>query len=203
MQIKKPMLFQYSKITLPKRSVQFMQQISTELSQADVPNRNNRIYPTKVIKRQNDKFLRMIKQGRGFGELDHPESFEVNLTNVSHMFTNIWWQGKKVFGKFVILPTPKGQIFKTLLNNGCKIGFSSRGAGSLIQSYGDSPDVVDDDYDLVTYDAVSWPSSFNAWVFYQGTKRTVKRQATKSELPLLNGSENQKYIEDLYKILKG
>jgi hypothetical protein len=51
---------------------------------------------------------------------------------VSHLFTDLWWVNKKVFGKFVILPTPNGQIFKVLLNNGVKVGFSSRGAGSLI-----------------------------------------------------------------------
>ena len=82
------------------------------------------------------------------------------------MFTDLWWEGKKIFGKFIILPTPNGQIFKILLNNGVKIGFSSRGAGSLIERYGDSPDIVDEDYDLVTYDAVSWPSSQDAWVIY-------------------------------------
>lgn len=182
-----------------------MQQIPTQLSQADVQNRNDRIYPYRIMKRQNDKFFQMIKQGRGLGQLDHPQTFQVNLRNASHLFTDLWWQGKTVFGKFVVLPTPKGQILKTLLNNGVKLGFSSRGAGSVIQSYGGSPDVVDDDFDLVTYDAVSWPSSFNAWVLYDqnGSRKLMKKQSTYKQMPILTGKQNQKYIDQMYKLLKG
>lgn len=179
-----------------------MEQITTQLSQRDVPNRNDRIYRFKTLKRQNDKFYQLIKQGRGRGQLDHPQTFEVNLRRVSHLFTDLWWVDKKVFGKFVILPTTLGQQFKILLNNGVKIGFSSRGAGSLIQGYGQSSDIVEDDYDLVTYDAVSWPSSMNAWVIYQGNKRrVVKKQSTQNRMPLLIGKENQKYIDQMYNLL--
>ena len=121
------------------------------------------------------------------------------------MFTDLWWQGMTIYGKFVILPTPKGQILKILLNNGVKLGFSSRGAGSVIESpYGDRADVVDDDYDLVTYDAVSWPSSYNAWVIYEGTnRRLVKNQGSQTQMPVLNSKKNQKYIDQMYKLLKG
>ena len=179
-----------------------MEEITTQLSQADVPNRNDRIYRMKTLKRQNDKFFELIKQGRGRGQLDHPETFEVNLERVSHMFTDLWWVDKKVFGKFVILPTTLGQQFKILLNCGVKVGFSSRGAGSLIERYGNSPDIVDDDYDLVTYDAVSWPSSMNAWVIYQGNKRKImKKESVKNQMPLLMGKENQKYIDQMYELL--
>lgn len=208
-QVRKKLLTQFSKIKLPKKSVDFMQQVTALLTQADKPNRNDRIYPYDILKRQNDKFLKMIKQGRGRGQLDHPQTFQVNLSNVSHMFTDLWWQGKFVYGKFIILPTPKGQIFKTLLNNGVKIGFSSRGAGSTTQGYGQQPDIVQDDYDLVTYDAVSWPSSYNAWVIYQsnGNKKLVhtRNQSVVSKKPMLyvDVKQNQEYLQQMYKLIKG
>ena len=104
-----------------------------------------------------DKYNELIEQRRSMGELDHPESTVVNLKNVSHIINEYWWDGDQVMGKIEILPTPSGNILKELIKNGCTVGVSSRGMGSLEQR-GEIME-VQDDFELLCWDFVSTPSN--------------------------------------------
>ena len=132
--------------------------------QADIKNRNGRIYPMEVldeeVKNYNKKF---IKQNRAFGELGHPDGPTVNLERVSHMITSLKPDGKNFIGEAKIMDTPMGKIVKNLMDEGAKLGVSSRGMGSLKQRGG--ANVVSDDFYLATAaDIVADPSAPNAFV---------------------------------------
>ena len=132
--------------------------------QADIKNRNGRIYPMEVldeeVKNYNKKF---IEQNRAFGELGHPEGPTVNLERVSHMITSLKPDGKNFIGEAKIMDTPMGKIVKNLMDEGAKLGVSSRGMGSLKQKGG--ANVVSDDFYLATAaDIVADPSAPNAFV---------------------------------------
>ena len=132
--------------------------------QADIKNRNGRVYPMEVldeeVKNYNKKF---IKQNRAFGELGHPDGPTVNLERVSHMITSLKPDGKNFIGEAKIMDTPMGKIVKNLMDEGAKLGVSSRGMGSLRQKGG--ANVVSDDFYLATAaDIVADPSAPNAFV---------------------------------------
>ena len=132
--------------------------------QADIKNRNGRIYPMEVldeeVKNYNKKF---IQQNRAFGELGHPDGPTVNLERVSHMITSLKPDGKNFIGEAKIMDTPMGKIVKNLMDEGAKLGVSSRGMGSLRQKGG--ANVVSDDFYLATAaDIVADPSAPNAFV---------------------------------------
>ena len=132
--------------------------------QADIKNRNGRIYPMEVldeeVKNYNKKF---VEQNRAFGELGHPEGPTVNLERVSHMITSLKPDGKNFIGEAKIMDTPMVKIVKNLMDEGAKLGVSSRGMGSLKQKGG--ANVVSDDFYLATAaDIVADPSAPNAFV---------------------------------------
>ena len=132
--------------------------------QADIKNRNGRLYPMEVldeeVKKYNEKF---IQQNRAFGELGHPDGPTVNLERVSHMITSLKPDGKNFIGEAKIMDTPMGKIVKNLMDEGAKLGVSSRGMGSLGQKGG--ANVVSDDFYLATAaDIVADPSAPNAFV---------------------------------------
>ena len=132
--------------------------------QADVKNRNGRIYPLDVLQKEVAKYNKnFIQQKRAFGELGHPEGPTVNLERVSHMITSLAPDGKNFFGEAKILETPMGKIVKNLMDEGAKLGVSSRGMGSLNQKNG--ANYVRDDFYLATAaDIVADPSAPNAFV---------------------------------------
>ena len=132
--------------------------------QADVKNRNGRIYPLDVLQKEVAKYNKnFIQQKRAFGELGHPEGPTVNLERVSHMITSLAPDGKNFFGEAKILETPMGRIVKNLMDEGAKLGVSSRGMGSLDQKKG--ANYVRDDFYLATAaDIVADPSAPNAFV---------------------------------------
>ena len=132
--------------------------------QADVKNRNGRIYPLDVLQKEVAKYNKnFIQQKRAFGELGHPEGPTVNLERVSHMITSLAPDGKNFFGEAKILETPMGKIVKNLMDEGAKLGVSSRGMGSLDQKKG--ANYVRDDFYLATAaDIVADPSAPNAFV---------------------------------------
>lgn len=132
------------------------------LATADTKNGNGRYYPEKIWRREIDKYMDSVKNRRATGELDHPESTVINLKNVSHLITEIWWDGKKVMGKIEILPTPSGNILKSLIENNVTIGVSSRGMGS-VQQMGETLE-VQDDFELLCWDFVSTPSNPGSWM---------------------------------------
>ena len=132
--------------------------------QADIKNKNGRIYPMEIlqkeVKRYNKEF---INEKRAYGELGHPEGPTVNLERASHMITALYPDGKNYIGEAKILSTPMGEIVKSLMDEGAKLGVSSRGMGSLEQK--DGANYVRDDFYLATAaDIVSDPSAPSAFV---------------------------------------
>jgi hypothetical protein len=131
--------------------------------QSESKNRNGRIYPKKIMENAVSKYVdTQVSQNRAVGELNHPEGPTVNLDKVSHLITDLRWEGNDVVGKAQILDTPMGQIVKGLLEGGVNLGVSTRGMGSLEQR-GDAM-YVKDDFTLSTVDIVQDPSAPNAFV---------------------------------------
>ena len=132
--------------------------------QADIKNRNGRVYPYEVLEKEVQKYNKnFINEKRAYGELGHPDGPTVNLERVSHMITKLYPDGKNFMGEAKILGTPMGNIVKNLMDEGAKLGVSSRGMGSLKQKGG--ANVVSDDFYLATAaDIVADPSAPNAFV---------------------------------------
>ena len=95
------------------------------MQQCGVKNGNGRVYPEDVLKREIEVYKKLVREKRALGELDHPDDSVINLKNVSHIVTDIWWEGKDVMGKIKVLTTPSGRILKDLINDGIKLGISS------------------------------------------------------------------------------
>ena len=132
--------------------------------QADIKNRNGRIYPMEILQKEVTRYnKKFINEKRAYGELGHPEGPTVNLERVSHMVTELYPDGKNFIGEAKIMETPMGKIVKSLMNEGGKLGVSSRGMGSLDQKNG--ANYVRDDFYLATAaDIVADPSAPNAFV---------------------------------------
>ena len=132
--------------------------------QADVKNRNGRVYPMEVLNKEVKRYNKeYINEKRAFGELGHPDGPTVNLERASHMITKLYPDGKNFIGEAKIMSTPMGEIVKTLMDEGAKLGVSSRGMGSLDQKNG--ANYVRDDFYLATAaDIVADPSAPNAFV---------------------------------------
>lgn len=133
--------------------------------QAEKNNRNNRRYPSHVMKKEVDRYNKeYVKQNRAFGELGHPSGPTINLERVSHLIKELRMEGTDVYGKAKIMDTPYGNIVKNLLGEGAKFGVSSRAMGSLKQDK-DGIQVVQDDFYLSTAaDIVADPSAPDAFV---------------------------------------
>ena len=132
--------------------------------QADIKNRNGRIYPQEVLEKEVRRYNKdQINNNRAYGELGHPEGPTINLERASHMITKLYPDGKNFIGEAKILSTPMGKIVENLLDDGAKLGVSSRGMGSLNQKNG--ANYVRDDFYLATAaDIVADPSAPNAFV---------------------------------------
>ena len=132
--------------------------------QADIKNRNGRVYPMEVLNKEVRRYNKeYINEKRAFGELGHPDGPTVNLERASHMITRLYPDGKNFIGEAKIKSTPMGEIVKTLMDEGAKLGVSSRGMGSLDQKNG--ANYVRKDFYLATAaDIVADPSAPNAFV---------------------------------------
>ena len=132
--------------------------------QADIKNRNGRVYPMEVLEKEVGRYnKKFINEKRAYGELGHPDGPTVNLERVSHMVTELYPDGKNFIGEAKIMETPMGKIVKNIMDEGGKLGVSSRGMGSLDQKNG--ANYVRDDFYLATAaDIVADPSAPNAFV---------------------------------------
>jgi len=143
------------------------------LQKYDTPNKNGRIYPENILKRENEKYQTLIKKGSALNELNHPTSSLIDLDRVSHSILETWWDGKILMGKIKLFTSPawkkmgivstKGDQAAMLLMNGATLGISSRGVGSLKNIKGQN--IVQEDFELVCFDLVSSPSTPGAYVF--------------------------------------
>jgi hypothetical protein len=142
------------------------------LQKANTKNHNGRIYPREVLFREVKKYSVIVKERRALGELDHPDSPIVELKNVSHLITDIYLNEDEVRGTLEILNTPAGRILRDVIQQGVKIGISSRGIGSLQQEAGSN--IVQDDFELIAFDAVSSPSTPGAYLV-EGLNKNIDR----------------------------
>ena len=117
---------------------------------AETKNANGRVYDKSILEREVEKFVQeKVKTKSAWGELGHPDASDINLDNIAMLIESLEWKGNDVYGKAKILDTPKGQILRTLVKEG-NIGVSTRGLGTVNES-----GRVNDDYNLITIDAVS------------------------------------------------
>ena len=126
--------------------------------QGNVKNQNQRVYPLNEINKAVVQINERIKNGETvLGELDHPEELSINLDRVSHIIQDMWMEGADGHGKLKIIPTPTGNIVRTLLEAGAKLGVSSRGSGNV------GNDGKVSEFEIVTVDIVAQPSAPNAY----------------------------------------
>ena len=164
--------------------------------QGGIKNANQRVYPVneigKAVKTLNDQI------GSGYsvlGEVDHPDDLKINLDRVSHMIENMWMDGPNGYGKLKILPTPMGQLVKTMLESGVKLGVSSRGSGN-INEYG-SGEVSD--FEIITVDVVAQPSAPGAYPtpIYEHLMNTKGGNMAKGlAAEVRNDKKAQRYLKD-------
>ncbi len=134
--------------------------------QGGVKNANERVYPVNEIERAVKTLNEQLVTGHSvLGEVDHPDDLKINLDRVSHMITEMWMDGPNGFGKLKILPTPMGNLVRTMLESGVKLGVSSRGSGNVNETNGHVSD-----FEIVTVDVVAQPSAPNAYpkAIYEG-----------------------------------
>jgi hypothetical protein len=134
--------------------------------QGGVENANKRVYPVSEITNAVTTINEQIKEGNSvLGEVDHPDDLKINLDRVSHMIESMWMDGPNGYGKLKILETPMGQLVKTMIQGGVKLGVSSRGSGNVNESTGHVAD-----FEIVTVDVVAQPSAPNAYpvAIYEG-----------------------------------
>ena len=134
--------------------------------QGGVENANKRVYPVSEITNAVTTINEQIKEGNSvLGEVDHPDDLKINLDRVSHMIESMWMDGPNGYGKLKILETPMGQLVKTMIQGGVKLGVSSRGSGNVNESTGKVAD-----FEIVTVDVVAQPSAPNAYpvAIYEG-----------------------------------
>ncbi len=153
--------------------------LSGIMQKADTQNGNGRVYPSRVLMREVENYKKLVKERRALGELDHPDDSVINLRNASHMVTDVWFEGKDVMGKVQVLNTPSGNILRSLVDSGVKLGISSRGMGSVSESQGAT--VVEDDFQLICFDFVSEPSTPNAFMMKEAKEFGVSNVFTKAD----------------------
>ena len=165
-----------------------------------VENRNERVYPEAILKREAENYLKLIKEKRALGEADHPESSIVAVSRISHNVVDLWWEGNVLMGKLEIIMSPgfvnqgiiscEGDRVANYLRKGLKIGVSSRGVGSLEKEGGKN--VVQDDYELICWDIVTSPSTPGSWIYSEEPSREqqMSESKTKKDTELLKDNLN-------------
>jgi hypothetical protein len=159
------------------------------LQKYGVPNRNGRVYPERILKREVEKYKKAINKGLSISELNHPESSLIDLERVSHLITDVWWDGNVLMGKIKLLTTPgfhergivssPGDVAANLMRQGVTMGVSSRGIGSLAKK--GEQNEVQDDYELICFDLVSSPSTPGAYLFLNKEDRNEYEENLEEE----------------------
>jgi hypothetical protein len=171
--------------------------------QGGVKNANQRIYPVSEIGNAVKTLKDQIDGGYSvLGEVDHPDDLKVNLDRVSHMITDMWMDGPNGFGKMKILPTPMGNLVKTMLQSGVKLGVSSRGAGEVNESTGEV-----NGFEIITVDVVAQPSAPGAYPtpIYEHLMNTKGGySAIRAAHEVSKDAKAQKYLkEQMLRVIKG
>ena len=171
--------------------------------QGGIRNANQRVYPVDEIERAVKTLNDQIQNGYSvLGEVDHPDDLKVNLDRVSHMITNMWMEGPNGYGKFKILPTPMGNLIRTMLEAGVKLGVSSRGSGNVDDMSGKVSD-----FEIITVDIVAQPSAPGAYptpVYEHLMNARGGYKAFQVAKEVKEDPKAQKYLkESLLSIIKG
>ena len=172
--------------------------------QGGIKNANQRTYPVQEIAKATKTLNDQITSGYSvLGEVDHPDDLKINLDRVSHMITEMWMDGPNGYGKMKILPTPMGQLVKTMLESGVKLGVSSRGSGNMSE-YGNGEV---SDFEIITVDVVAQPSAPGAYPtpIYEHLMNTRGgNRAMGMAAEVRNDKKAQKYLKDAIKnVIKG
>lgn len=138
-------------------------------------NKNRRLYTERALRSNVDRLMELVEGRKLYGELDHPTDSVIHLRNASHLVTKLWWEGNVLMGEGEILDTPSGVVLAKCMAAGGGIGISSRGVGNG-DTRGDGVLVIDEQYKLITFDAVADPSTFKAFQ-QQYTGRQQEAQA--------------------------
>jgi hypothetical protein len=157
-----------------------------KFQEADAVNKNKRTYPFDVLNTNVKGLQEAIKSGGLIGELDHPTDSIVHFANASHKITKLWWEGKTLMGEGVILNTPHGKILKALINDGVRVGISSRGVGNGKVNE-DGILVIGESYKLITFDAVADPSTSQAF-----QEKVVSKESVSHTTPVEENSVTTK-----------
>lgn len=178
------------------------------LQKYDTPNRNGRFYPEKILKREAERYKKLIQKGLSTSELNHPESSLIDLDRVSHIITDIWWDKNILMGKLKLLTSPgfhergvvscKGDIAANLMRQGVTMGVSSRGVGSL-KKVGERNE-VQDDFELICFDLVSSPSTPGAYLFSNVDERGKYEENLEEEKKEKNIGSMDKSIDLMRKL---
>jgi hypothetical protein len=153
--------------------------LSGVMQRCNKENGNGRVYGREILQREVENYKKLVEDRRALGELDHPDDSVINLKNVSHMVTGIWWDGDGVMGKVRVLDTPSGNILKNLVHGGVKLGISSRGLGSTRKEGGKT--IVQDDFQLICFDFVQEPSTPGAFMIKESKARDVNKIWSKAD----------------------
>jgi hypothetical protein len=171
------------------------------LQKYGILNRNGRVYPESILRKQNELYQQAIRERRAVGELDHPESSVIAGDRISHNIIETWWEGHTLMGKMEVLMSPgyvnlgiiscKGDVVADLLRHRIKIGVSSRGVGSLVEGR-NGEQIVQDDFEIICWDVVTAPSTPDAWIFrsHEEAKPYVENAEVKK--PLIKENLNDK-----------
>ena len=165
-----------------------------------VENKNERVYPEAILRREAENYLKLIKEKRAMGEADHPESSIVAVSRISHNVVDLWWEGNVLMGKLEIIMSPgfvnqgiiscEGDRVANYIRQGLKIGVSSRGVGSLEKENGKN--IVQDDFELICWDIVTSPSTPGSWIYNEEPSREQQMSESnkKNENKILTDSLN-------------
>jgi hypothetical protein len=171
--------------------------------QGGVKNANQRVYPVSEIGNAVRTLKDQIDGGYSvLGEVDHPDDLKVNLDRVSHMITDMWMDGPNGFGKMKILPTPMGNLVKTMLESKVKLGVSSRGSGEVNESTGEV-----NGFEIITVDVVAQPSAPGAYptpIYEHFMNTRGGYSAIRAAQEVSQDAKAQKYLkEQMLRVIKG
>jgi len=171
--------------------------------QGGVKNANQRVYPVSEIGNAVRTLKDQIDGGYSvLGEVDHPDDLKVNLDRVSHMITDMWMDGPNGYGKMKVLPTPMGNLVKTMLQSGVKLGVSSRGAGEVNESSGEV-----NGFEIITVDVVAQPSAPGAYptpIYEHFMNTRGGYSAIRAAQEVSQDAKAQKYLkEQMLRVIKG
>lgn len=188
-----PFINEMKKLDVGKLAIMEPLIVYVVLQKYGILNRNGRIYPEAVLRKQDKLYQEAIRERRAVGELDHPESSVIAGDRISHNIIETWWEGHTLMGKMEIIMSPgfinygiiscKGDDVANLLRNRIKIGVSSRGVGSLVEGR-NGEQIVQDDFEIIGWDVVTAPSTPGSWIF----------RSKEEAMPYVENTESKKSI---------